>query len=260
MSVDACASDEATDLGTPVILGASVIGDAHVRAGLPCQDAFRTIVADGIVVVVVADGLGSAPRADAVTAAATEAAAARAFELASDGDPADAAAAADGAIAAAREALEALAASEDAPLAEFACTLIVAVATERMAIAHVGDGAAVGLRGEEPYVISPPEDTEYLNEVLPLTADDWADHVRTVCCLDGIDAIAVFTDGCQHAAVRREDGILRAHAGFFGPLFRFVRSGVDAEEGELAIAALLAGSKMAEHSDDDKTLVLAALR
>jgi hypothetical protein len=108
------------------------------------------------------------------------------------------------------------------------------------------------MRGGEPYVLSPPAPTEYVNEVDSLASDQWVDHVRPVLCADGIDGLAVFTDGCQHAAIRR--GV--AHAGFFGPLFDYVRAG-DAKDEELA--ALLAGKKMSEHSDDDKTLVLVTL-
>jgi hypothetical protein len=238
-----------------VILGASVIGDAHVRAGLPCQDAFRTIVGDGTVVIAVADGLGSASRSDLGATVASDIAAAAAFDAA-NGDPSRAAL--EGMVAG-REALEALAQSEGHALSDLACTLIVAVKTDRIGIAHIGDGAAVGLRSGEPYVLSPPAASEYLNEVDPLTAKDWIDNVRPVVCMDDIDAIGVFTDGCHHAAVRRDNGHLTAHQGFFGPLFRFVASGVPVDEAELALAELLKGPKMSEHSDDDKTLVLAVL-
>jgi hypothetical protein len=237
------------------VLGASVIGDAHVRAGLPCQDAHRIVMTDGALVVAVADGLGSAARSDVGAAAASEAAVARAFDVASD-DPCRAAI--EGVVAA-REALEKLACAEDYPLKDLACTLVVAVATDRVGIAHVGDGAAVGWCEDEAHVLSPPAPTEYVNEVDPLTSDEWIEHVRAVVCVEGIDAIGLFTDGCQHAAMRRDNGHHRAHAGFFGPLFAYACSGVDAEDGNRALADLLTGPKMSEHSDDDKTLVLAVL-
>jgi hypothetical protein len=239
-----------------VILGASVIGDAHVRSGLPCQDAFHTLVRDGIVVVAVADGLGSATHSDLGATFASEVAATVALEAA-NGDPSRAAL--EGVVAA-REALEALAKSDDIELTDLACTLIVAVKTDRVGIAHIGDGAAVGLRGDEAFVLSPPAASEYLNETDPLTAKNWIDNVRPVVCVDGIDALGMFTDGCHHAAVRQSNGHLTAHDGFFGPLFRFARSGVAIDEGERALAELLKGPKMSEHSDDDKTLVLAVLR
>lgn len=240
----------------PVVLGASVTGEAHARIGLPCQDAFHTLVRDDVLVVAVADGLGSAAHSDVGAATASAAAALRAIDF-SDGDPCRAAV--EG-IVAAREALETLATDDGYTLTDLACTLIVAVAAERIGIGHVGDGAAIGLSGEEHYVLSPPGPTEYINEVDALTSTDWVDNVRCVGCSDRIDALGLFTDGCQHAAVRRENGSLRAHAGFFAPLFAYVRSGVSAVDGNLALAELLAGGKMGEHSDDDKTLVLVVLR
>src|SRR5439155_18174511 len=129
-------------------------------------------------------------------------------------------------VVAARDALEKLACAEDYPLADLACTLIVAIAADGVCIAHVGDGAAVGWCNGEAYVLSPPAPTEYVNEVDPLTSDDWIDHIRPVVCADGVDAIGLFTDGCQHAALRRDNGHHRAHGGFFGPLFAYARSGV----------------------------------
>jgi hypothetical protein len=240
----------------PAVLGASVVGDAHVHAGLPCQDAFRTMCTDGALVVAVADGLGSAAHSDLGAAAATDAAVARAIEVAAD-DPCRAAL--EGVVAA-REALEKLACAEDHDLADLACTLIVAVAAQRIGIAHIGDGAAVGWCDDNAFVLSPPANTEYVNETDPLTSKDWIDRITAVACADGIDAFGLFTDGCQHAAMRRENGLFQAHAGFFGPLFRYARSGVDGAEGEVALAELLSGPKMCEHSDDDKTLVLAVFR
>jgi len=61
----------------------------------------------------------------------------------------------------------------------------------------------------------------------------------------------------QHAALRKEAGRLAAHEGFFGPLFSFVRDAPDDAEDQLR--RLLEGPKISEHSDDDKTLVLALL-
>ena len=235
----------------PVVLGASVAGASHTRDDLPCQDAFRVTEADAALVVAVADGLGSAALSDLGASAATEAAAARAAELTND----PCRAAIEGVIAA-RDALEKLACVEDCEIRDLACTLIVLVAARRIGIAHVGDGAAVGLCDGEPYVLSPPAPSEYVNEVDSLASDDWVDHVRPVLCIEAIDAVGVHTDGCQHAAIRHG----KAHAGFFRPLFDYAGTGVGAEEGDEALAQLLSGEKMSEHSDDDKTLVLAILR
>jgi len=243
-------------MGAPRVFGASVVGDAHTRVGFDCQDAFRAMTRGDRLAVAVADGLGTARRSDEGAAIATEAAVARALDV----DAADPCRSALEAAVAARDALESLACVEDEDLAVFACTLIVAVVAERVGIAHIGDGVVVGVAGDEPHVLSPPARSEYVNEVDPLTSADWVDRVAVTQAVDGVDAIGLLTDGCQHAAVRRDNGHYRAHAGFFAPLVRYARSGVGTEEGSLAIARLLSGPKICEHSDDDKTLVLAVLR
>lgn len=238
------------------IIGASSIGAGHVRSGLPCQDAFRVVEEDGTFAIAVADGLGSARQSEIGATLAVHAAANRAMRSASD-DPSIAALES---VVAARKALERLAGLRRHRLSAFACTLLVAVGnSERIGVAHIGDGAVVASSGDEPCVLSPPAPSEYLNEVDPLTGDDWMENVRWMSARIGLDALALLTDGCQHAALRRINGSLQAHAGFFVPLFEYARSCVDAGEGSVAVEQLLSGRKMSEHSDDDKTLVLAVL-
>jgi hypothetical protein len=226
------------------VLGASVAGASHVRRGLPCQDAFRVVEN----VIAVADGLGSAAHSELGAVAATEAAV---HGAAGHAEYEPARAALEGVVAA-REALEKVARAHDYELRDLACTLIVAVYAQRVGLAHVGDGAVVGACGDDVFMLSPPDKAEYINEVVPITSDGWIDSVQTVVCSDAVDAIGLFTDGCQHAAIRRG----RAHPGFLGPLFAYARSEAPGDE---ALADLLNGAKMAEHSDDDKTLVLAVL-
>ena len=230
----------------PLVCGASVRGPAHATLGLPCQDAFAyTRMPDGFTVAV-ADGLGSAPRSDIGAFAATRIAVCHG--LRSHEEPSRVAA---GAVARARRALEKQATRDGCELRDLATTLIVvAWRSGRAGIAHIGDGAVVGFGGERAWMLSPPGASEYLNEVDPLTADDWFDHVRVSETLPGLDGVAVFTDGLHHAGLR-PDG--RPHDGFFAPIVGYVRDGGDPSE----LAVLLEGPKLNEHSDDDKTLVVA---
>jgi hypothetical protein len=257
MGVAAAAIVEHDARALRTIVGASARGASHLRSGHPCQDAFRALERDDSFAIAVADGLGSAARSDLGSQVATLAAASRSVLFADD-DPAEAAL--DG-VAAARTALEALARGDAMRLPDLACTLIVVAGNaDGIGIAHIGDGAVVGRRCDEWLVLSPPGPSEYLNETDPLTARDWDERVRCVCALHGVDGLAVFTDGCQHAALRRApEGALLAHDGFLRPLFDFARSGVSVPDARTALGDLLAGRKLGEHSDDDKTLVLAVL-
>jgi hypothetical protein len=244
---------EPPELSGRTIVGASAVGSSHVRRGTPCQDAFCVYEHGDAYAIAVADGLGTAARSELGASVATAAAAARALPLRDD-DPVEAAL---DAMLAAREALQICAELSGIPLRDLACTLmVVAGNAERIGIAHLGDGAVVGRASDEWCVLSPPAPSEYLNETDPLTACDWESRVRSVCALGGVDALAMFTDGCQHAAISPGG---RAHAGFFRPLVDYVTSGVGELDATMALRGLLAGKKLGEHSDDDKTLVLAVL-
>jgi len=159
----------------------------------------------------------------------------------------------------ARLTLELLARSEDLPITHFACTLISVVGRSRkVCAAHVGDGGVVVRRVDGLHLLSPPAVSEYVNEVDPLTGDGWREGLRVSPVIDQVESIAVFTDGCQRAALRREDE-LRPYPGFFDPLFAYARRISRLRDGQRDLRELLRCKKMSEHSDDDKTLVLAVL-
>jgi hypothetical protein len=245
--------------GGPKTIAASVIGPLHVEMGLPCQDYVGSRINGERLVVAVADGLGSATNSETGARLAVEAA----LAVTDDSEPgsgADLQARARSALRAARHRLEEEAAEEEAELRDYACTLII-LATEGAAtcVAHIGDGGAVGLDDNGLLLLSDPGDSEYTNEVEPLTSDTWEDAIRCSTTFTDLRAVAVFTDGCQRAGLRRVDGELHPHEGFFLPLFSFARDATDVEAAQAELAALLAGAKMSEYSEDDKTLALVTL-
>jgi hypothetical protein len=251
-----------TACGTaPLVIAATRIGESHEASGAPCQDAFAWAeVSRDLLVIAVADGLGTAPRSDEgaaiiVEAAVDSAVAARAGEpVDHDHDLEDVVRL--GAFAA-RAAVEGLADEFGIPLSDLASTLVfVAVSGGAVCVAQVGDGAVVAETSDGLALVSGPNHGEYINEVTPLTASTWLEGLRVSPVLGAVRAIAVFTDGCERAALRRD---LTPHRGFFNPLFEFGRSVIGEAAGESELCGLLAGSKMAESSDDDKTLVLAIL-
>jgi len=136
----------------------------------------------------------------------------------------------------------------------------VAVASRgQLAVAHIGDGAVVAETEEGLFIASGPGDSEYTNEVVPITNAAWQDSLRIFATDSGVSAIAVFTDGCQRAAFSRSEGAIVPFDRFFAPIFRYVRQTTDETEGTKEIAALLSSPKICEHSDDDKTLVVAVM-
>ena len=234
------------------VQAASVAGSAHRARGQVCQDAHLAIPAGEALIAAVADGAGSAARADegarrAVLAAAL-AAAAWAPWLES----------AEGATAAAARWMDmargALPGEGEAGLAELATTLAVAVISPALVtVAQIGDGLVVVRRDGQWELVDGPPRGEYLNETTFLTSPRWRRAVRVSSQpATEIDAVALISDGLQLVAVDLEAE--RPHAPFFGPLAEFVTR-PDADPAELA--EFLASERMCARTDDDKTLVMA---
>ena len=224
-----------------------------METNIPCQDAFATRQGDWGVAIAVSDGLGSATRSQEGAAASVEAAvaAAESHLIGGEGLSCETVVVA---FESARATLEGLDSTE---IRDFACTLIIAVLRDGYAIVgQIGDGGVVGQTPSGPKLISDPGDSEYVDEVEPLTAEDWQGRVRFAGAQQ-IEVISVFTDGCQRSLLSKSSEGLSPFTGFFDPVFNHVRSTTADELASKDVERLLAGSKMSGCSEDDKTLVIA---
>jgi hypothetical protein len=229
-----------------------------VRRGVACQDAFAVAGGSRLLSIAVADGLGSVARADEGARAAVDAAAAAGAALLSHPMEASLETVARRMMSVARAQLGKLAKRRRCAIRDLACTLaITAVRDDTICVAHIGDGAVVAQTSCGLSTVSAPENSEYVNEVCPLTSRVWRSHVRVSPVVSGVSAIAMITDGLSRAAFRPDGS---PHDGFFVPLIEYARECADHESACKDIERLLAGPKLGEHSDDDKTLVLAVLR
>jgi len=251
-------------LKPPYIFGASIKGPDHIKAGLACQDACAfEVLNEERVAFAVADGLGSAARSELGAELAVKAAVSEFKKISGEerGIEVSLEHLARSAVAAARKALERAAGEKGLSLNELACTIMAGVARQgSMAVAHIGDGGAVAQTDDGLQIISAPAQSEYVNEVVPLTSQDYENALR-ISSLTGIKALAAFTDGCQRAGLKKSPEGLEPHAKFFEPIFSWAMQEV--EDPGLAgreIAGLLASDKLAAISEDDKTLVIAVLR
>lgn len=257
------------------VIGASVAGTAHTRAGRPCEDAHAwRRRPDGTLLLAVADGAGSAARAAEGAAGAVTAVIAAADRGLGEAPPTTVAgwqALLAQAVLAARTALEALvprpaaalaaAASPDAALPvapvlrDFATTLLLAVVrADWIAAVQIGDGALVIRDGAGALtVVTHPNHGEYLNETLFLTGDDpLAGAQFAIQPIADVRAVALLTDGLQALALLLADNT--PHAPFFAPLFAHA---TQADEDATQLTAFLDSARVAERTDDDKTLLLA---
>jgi len=253
-------------LATPYFFGASVIGPLHVQLAMPCQDsfAFKTIDED-FAVAAIADGLGSASKADIGAKVAVKSAvksverAIKATAIATH-KGVDITTLAKDAVTAARRALEKRAKTEECSLRDLACTLLVAITLrDAVAAVHIGDGALVVDTDNGLHLITGPGESEYTNEVTPLTSQDWEESLKSTSAVSGVNGIALFTDGCQRAGLKKADNNYAPFEGFFRPLFTYATQIDDFEQANQDIYDLLASDKLSEHSEDDKTLVLGIL-
>ena len=249
------------------VTGCSTQGLAHEKLGLPCQDAHAWHQpGNGLLLVAVADGAGSAPLAHIGAPLGCQAALAglRAqLESVSEAGP-------DfgfnwseilrQAVAAARTDLQREADARHVSISELATTLIVVVACpELLAAIQIGDGAIVLAESDEAMrCIGRPAQSEYLNETTFVTSATAMSEGEPVIFKGAISRFAVLTDGLQMASLRMPEA--EPHPGFFAPLFRFLEGAKSVEELQTELGSFLQSPRVRQRTDDDVTVVIASLR
>lgn len=244
------------------VVGASVQGLSHRQVDRPCQDAHGYWRDDaGRLVVVVADGAGSATHSDLGSRTAVDAT----LELLRAEDSAwrtcgpeeDWRAFFRGTMETVRARLDVVANDRSVPLRELATTLAIVIAREdTVAAAQVGDGAVIGMddAGVLQGVIRPAH-SEYANETDFIVSRGGLDAMQLAVTGRPLAGIAATTDGLQFLALRMPAG--EPSEKFFTPMFATLRETADERDGSERLAALLQSERFSIRADDDLTLVLA---
>ncbi len=243
------------------IISASVTGKGHEKRNLPCQDAhIWEVLSSDTLVVAVADGAGSAK----LSAEGAQVAVQTAIEVIRQQYTAMVSSEAGEdvlkqALTAAQEAVIAEAERQAAEPRDLATTLIVVVASaQQVAVAQVGDGAAVvETEGNILEALTLPEQGEYLNETKFLICADAVETAQIKIWQGQPMHLAVFSDGLQMLGLKMPDGT--PHQPFFSPLFRFVATAEDEMMAKEQLVSFLRSPRVSQRTDDDLTLVLAAL-
>ena len=251
-------------MGSWVWAAASLCGTGHSDLGDHRQDAFRVLAVDTQVLIAVAcDGAGSASHGRYGAAIACRTLSLRAQSFVASQDAAPGPADIQGWTEEARLAIATAAANIGCATSDFATTLVMVVSDGTTTItAHVGDGAVIGrdvARGEWDY-LSWPESGEYAATTYFLT--DAALRLR-IGVTEGIavDRLALFTDGLERLALDFQNHA--AHSPFFDAMFRpLANSAGEGRDGKVSsqLAAFLDSDGVNARTDDDKTLILAAIR
>jgi len=243
------------------LVAASVTGRAHELRGTGNQDAFAAATAaDGSLLLAVADGAGSAARSAEGARAATEAAVA-CLAAGPPGGPEERLLTA---FRQARSAVGRKAVRLGEPVREFASTLLlVDVSAGSVNALQLGDGAVVIRNGDGVSRLTPPWRSLYAGETVFLTSPGAETQLQlTRRPLDGVDGIALLTDGLEPVATDLQSGA--PFPPFFEPLFTFAAAPATARAGQALrnreLAALLGSERIRNRTHDDTTLLLASVR
>jgi hypothetical protein len=242
-------------------VGASVQGPGHQRKGQPCQDAHRwQVIQRDLLVAVVADGAGSASCSDLGAALATQTAVTTAVDHLQKRRPSTEAAwhsLLQIVFTEARAAIVEYAETLELDAAEFATTLLVALATpDYLAVGQIGDGAVVArLRDGSFEAVTCPVREEFINETTFLTSPECADQAQWMLGPRRITGLALLSDGLQMLALKMPQG--QPHPAFFGPLFNLCEVSEEWEHSEARLQTFLQSPPIAQRADDDVTLILA---
>lgn len=247
------------------VVGASIRGAVHIQHGLPCQDYhhFEFLKNNGIVAAV-ADGLGSASRADEGAKLAVETFINYIGDAVNQSVPTDKKAWEDlitNGFRQAKNALETLAESNNTPLREYGTTLVsIVIMDSWLVTGQIGDGGIVARADDgKLHTVSTPKNGEYANLVAPLTASNALELAEFIAESGyNIQAAALFTDGIQHLVLDNRDN--SPHPLFFDPFFDELAVIDDCQQGTQQLQFYLASDRINAKTDDDKTLLLIARR
>lgn len=243
-------------------IAASLRGTSHLGADLPCQDAWQARdVASDTIILVAADGAGSASRADAGSRAVCDLLVEHVARVVSFCDQVPDLGVADALVwlEDLREALARRAREEDAQLRDYASTLLLAVVgVEGGVFAQIGDGVIVIRDEREIRPVFWPDAGEYVNTTYFVTDEKAADHLRFCAVKAPIWDVAVVTDGLQSLCLSFAEQAV--HAPFFQPMFDRLEKEPPGRAEDLCaqLQVFLGSDAVNARTDDDKTLLLAS--
>jgi Protein phosphatase 2C len=246
------------------VAAARKCGSRHEASGRNCEDAYLVVQPmPGVLVIGVADGAGSAKFAEIGANIAVENGVAQVCSgLAQAGNALDAPTLREileEAMAAALTAVQMEARTRTVDSRELASTMILVIALrEFIAAAQIGDGATVVAdQANKMFSLTTPPPGEYLNETVFLTSEDALQTKQARVWCGRASGVAVFSDGLQMLCVKWPE--FEPHVAFFTPLFSFVRNTTDETAGATELTSFLHSERVGKLTDDDVTLVLAAL-
>ena len=232
----------------------TAIGSAHKKQGLPCQDAADWRTVGEIAIAALADGAGSAAYAAQGATVAVKTALAI-LERRVTTCPREALF--EGLVEEVLVAFKREASALTCSLKDLACTLNLAVlAPKWVAVAQLGDGFIVIAQDTNYEIPFAPDKGEYANETVFVTTPNAS--LKIIAIELTVDFVCLSSDGLYDVAVRQRNNT--PHPPFFAPLAQFMKITADPEREDNYLMTFLHSDRLAQRSDDDKSLVLITRR
>lgn len=243
------------------VVGRSIRGSSHERGGGECQDACDVRVVNGAVVIVVADGAGSASQGGLGAECAVRAAMESLVDALSQPqcvDPPQDSELLMRAAIGAREKVLLVAQELVIPARDLACTLICAVAQESSVSAlQIGDGAVIVREGPgRMTLVTRPQRGEFVNVTIFLTSEGAIEGAELAKVDGKIRAVAAITDGLEPISLSAAS--MTPYEPFFQQVFDWMSS-PDAQPQSLReqLGMFLSSERVRVRTEDDVTLVAA---
>ncbi|WP_261558052.1 PP2C family serine/threonine-protein phosphatase [Frankia tisae] len=253
-AVPAPAAVETVDgaMGLWRALGASVVGNGHVRGGLPRQDGVRVVVVENWVILAVADGAGSAEASDQGAHVALNAATELATTLLVDEEdrlPIDQLLTRVFSWAGKQVMEHAVTAGR--PARDFDTTLaVVLIGPTITGFGQIGD-AIIAIETVDGDIegVAAPRRGEYVNETHFITRDRELNQLATDSRFTSeLSGVVLSTDGLERVAAKGRV----PYPPFFRSVLRFAQA---PEATSTAVADFL--TTVEDRKGDDKTLLIA---
>lgn len=237
----------------------SVCGAAHLRNGLPCQDANGFLEVPGALICALSDGAGSARRAERGSELVVEAAldhflqmflrqgVSRTIDSLQLGSGLEM-------LASVRQRIDLEALAESSAATDYAATLLVAVIGPSRAVFYqVGDGVWFVSKNGILGAVTWPTSGEHVSETHFVTCDSASQVLQCELVKGEVEAVVGMTDGLERLALDLSRRV--PHPGFIIPLARELRR-TDVHGFATKLSQFLASDVICQRTDDDKTLAI----
>ena len=146
---------------------------------------------------------------------------------------------------------------EKCSINDFACTIIVFIATPKwIAAMQIGDGfLVVRLENEKNYeLVFQPDKGEYINETTFITSKNALDKMQIKVLSGNKKFICASTDGLEKVSINLSNW--HPHSPFFKPLETYLEKTENPEQNQEYLQNFLYSERLNTRTDDDKTLLL----